>query len=407
MNKIVIKSGKAKQLSNHHPWVFSGAIEICEAEEPSVCRIEKRDGEFIAYGWYDKDSHIPVHLLSWNVHDTIDDAWWKNTVAQSILRRKNFFKPDSTTTTFRIIFSEADMIPGVVADVYGKTVRIIISARVGWDHKDLIVQTIDTMLSPRLIVLTTDQSFAGVEGLKKTTLFYKEGAYFTPNGKIPPIAFREDGLIYEMIPGGGQKSGFYCDQRDNRQKIEKYCAGATVLDGCCYNGGFTLHALRAGAESVDCLDSSEPALHDLLRHVHINEDQKIIAAGSRERVTTKACDIFQELRQIKDNYYDVMILDPPKLAQTKSQADKAARAYKDLNRLAMTHIKDGGIIATFSCSSAIGPADLRKILAWASMDAKCEVQILESLTAGSDHPVRLSFPESEYLCGYIIKVIKY
>jgi 23S rRNA (cytosine1962-C5)-methyltransferase len=144
----------------------------------------------------------------------------------------------------------------------------------------------------------------------------------------------------------------------------------------------------------------------MLQHVHINEDAGTIPQGSREKVTIKECDVFEEMRHIPSDYYDVMILDPPKLAKTKSQADQAAKAYKDLNRLAMQKIRRNGIIATFSCSGAIEREMFRTILAWASQDSNVELQILETLSAGSDHPVRVSFPESEYLKGYVLRVLK-
>ncbi|MGH4037133.1 MAG: class I SAM-dependent rRNA methyltransferase [Sphaerochaeta sp.] len=407
MNTITIKDGKEKQLLSHHPWVFSGAIDEVNAPSASIVKVLTSDLSFLAWGWYDKDSHIPVHLLSWNEDEVIDDTWWINTVKKSVLRRKQFFTDaNGDTNCFRIIFSEADMIPGITADVYGKMIRVIISARVAWDHKDLFAKALDDLLHPEVIVITTDKSYTHVEGLKETTLFFKNGEYFTPDGKLDNVYFKENDLIFEVAPGSGQKSGFYCDQRDNRQRIEKYCKGATVLDGCCYTGAFTMHALRAGAKSVDSFDSSDPALRQLLRNIHINQNSNKLPENSREKVTTKVCNIFQELRVIEKDYYDVMILDPPKLAMKKSQVETASRAYKDMNRLAMEKIKDGGIIATFSCSGGVDLALLRTILAWSSMDSKVEIQILETLTAPSDHPVRLSFPESEYLCGYIIKVIK-
>lgn len=188
--------------------------------------------------------------------------------------------------------------------------------------------------------------------------------------------------------------------------IEPYCKDAVVLDGCSYTGAFTLHALRSGAAWVDLIDSSATALKQALAHVHINQDAAIIAQGSRERVNIIKADIFRQMRIIEANKYDLMILDPPKLAQTKGQADKAAKAYKDLNRLAMEKIKNGGIIATFSCSGAISGEMLRTILAWSAQDAGVEIQILWTLGQAEDHPIRLSFPESEYLTGYLIRVIR-
>ncbi len=408
MQTITIKDGKEKQLLRHHPWVFSGAIDsIANSEEVGIAKTVTQEGAFIAWGWYDPKSHIPLRLLSWNEADKVDDTWWAKTITESVLRRSPFFRDKSTpTTTFRIIFGEADMLPGLVADVYGTLIRVDISARVAWDHKDLIVATLEKLLQPAMIILTTDGAYCSVEALSETVLFYQNGGYFTPSKRLDAVRFREDGLLYEVIPGKGQKSGFFCDQRENRKAIEAYCKDAVVLDGCSYTGAFTLHALRSGAAWVDLIDSSSAALKQSLAHVHINQDAHIIPKDSRERVNIIKADIFRQMRVIEKDKYDLIILDPPKLAPTKSQADKAAKAYKDLNRLAMEKIKNGGIIATFSCSGAISSEMLRTILAWSAQDAGVEVQILRTLGQAEDHPIRLSFPESEYLNGYLIRVIR-
>ncbi len=408
MQTITIKDGKEKQLLRHHPWVFSGAIDsTANSEEVGIAKAVTQEGVFIAWGWYDPKSHIPLRLLSWNEADEVNDTWWAKTITESVLRRSQFFRDKSTpTTTFRIIFGEADMLPGLVADVYGTLIRVDISARVAWDHKDLIVATLEKLLQPAMIILTTDSAYCSVEALSETVLFYQNGEYFTPSKRLDAVRFREDGLLYEIIPGKGQKSGFFCDQRENRRAIEAYCKDAVVLDGCSYTGAFTLHALRSGAAWVDLIDSSSAALKQSLAHVHINQDANIIPKDCRERVNIIKADIFRQMRVIEKDKYDLIILDPPKLAPTKSQADKAAKAYKDLNRLAMEKIKNGGIIATFSCSGAISSEMLRTILAWSAQDAGVEVQILRTLGQAEDHPIRLSFPESEYLNGYLIRVIR-
>ena len=408
MQIITIKDGKEKQLLRHHPWVFSGALATNALDiKTGVARVETSDATFIAWGWYDKESHIPLRLLSWDEQRTIDERWWRETIAASVLRRKAFFADKAgSTTTFRIVFGEADFLPGLVVDVYGTMLRIIISARVAWDHRDLIVTTLEGLLKPALMLLTVDSSFASIEHLSEAVLYYQDGQYFTPIKRMDPIRFREDNLYYEIIPGKGQKSGFYCDQRENRKAIEMYAKDAVVLDGCSYTGSFALHALRAGAEQVDLFDSSEQALKQALAHIHINQDLNTLPAGSRDKVSITVCDIFEQMRKIKSDHYDLMILDPPKLAQTKAQAEGALKAYKDLNRLAMQKIKSGGIIATFSCSSAISAEQLRLVLAYSAKDAKVEIQILKTLNQAEDHPVRLSFPESEYLTGYLLRVIR-
>ncbi len=435
---IRLLEGKEKNLLKHHPWVFSGALDLSTVDGPEagavgaglaagaglatgaagagvaagaltagVQRVESADGRFVAWGYYDKDSHIPLRLLSWDEKEIPDDTWWINKVRQSVLRRKMFFQDmSSDTNVFRIIHGEADLLPGIVADVYGKMIRIIISARVAWAMRELVVEALETMLHPQMIILNTDAAFCAIEKLHEVTEYYKEGERFTPTEKFDEIRIREDGLYYGLIPGSGQKSGFYCDQRENRKRVENYVKDAVVFDGCCYTGGFTLHALRGLCKRVDSFDSSSDAIHRLISNVKLNVELGVLPASCLDKVTATKADIFETLRTIPKNEYDLMILDPPKLAQTIKSLDSAKKAYKDLNRLAMEKIKNNGILVTCSCSGSLKREDFRTVLAWSAKDAGVEVQILETLGQALDHPIRLSFPESEYLKVYILRVIK-
>ena len=405
---IKIKQGKEKNLLRHHPWVFSGAME--ESSIPSESGVQKvvtSEGRFIAWGVYDSESHIQLRLLSWDEDVCPDDEWWRNTIRAAILRRRPFFEDKgSNTNAFRIIHGEADMLPGIAADVYGRIVRVIISARVAWNNRQLIVDTIEGILHPQMIILNTDSSFCAIEHLHEITEYYQGGQRFTPSEKMEDIRIREDGIYYGLTPGSGQKSGFYCDQRENRIRLERYVKDAVVLDGCSYTGGFTMHALRAGAKSVDAFDSSSDAVHRLLANVNMNVEMETLPSDARERVTATKADIFETLRSIARNKYDVMILDPPKLAQTIKSLDNAKKAYKDLNRMAMEKIKGNGILVTCSCSGALSREDFRTVLAWSAKDARVEAQVLETLGQAEDHPIRLSFPESEYLKVFILRIIK-
>lgn len=405
---IRIKQGKEKNLVKHHPWVFSGAIE--ESTLPKHAGIEKvvtYEGHFIAWGAYDSDSHIQLRLLSWKEDAYPDDSWWADTVRKSVLRRRSFFADRSSqTNVFRIIHGEADMLPGIAADVYGKIIRVIVSARLAWDRRQVLVDTLEDMLHPDMIVLNTDSAFCAIEKLHEVTEYYAKGKVFTPAARMDEIRIRESGLYYALVPGSGQKSGFYCDQRENRIRLEGYVKDAVVLDGCCYTGGFTMHALKAGARQVDAFDSSSDAVHRLLSNVNMNVEMGTLPEDARSRVTATKADIFDTLRTIARNRYDVMILDPPKLAQTIKALDNAKKAYKDLNRMAMEKIKDGGILVTCSCSGSLSREDFRTVLAWSAKDAHVEVQVLETLGQAQDHPIRLSFPESEYLKVFILRVIR-
>ena len=408
MTEIVIRSGKEKSLLRHHPWVFSGAIE--ESSVPAqagVYRVNTAEGRFIAWGVYDPESHIQLRLLSWKEDVVPDEQWWRSAVRTSIIRRRRFFEDKaSQTTAFRIIHGEADMLPGIAADVYGRIVRIIISARVAWNMRQTVVDAVEEILHPQMIILNTDSAFCAIEHLHEVTEYYRQGEKFTPTEKLEDIRIRESGLYYSMTPGSGQKSGFYCDQRENRIRIESYVKDAEVLDGCSYTGGFTLHALRAGARHVHAVDSSSDAVHRLLSNVNLNVDLGTLDPDARNRVDAEKADIFEYLRTMPRNKYDVIILDPPKLAQTIKALENAKKAYKDLNRTAMEKIRDGGILVTCSCSGSLSREDFRTVLGWSAKDAGVEVQVLETLGQAQDHPVRLSFPESEYLKVYVLRVIK-
>ncbi len=405
---IKIRQGKEKNLLRHHPWVFSGAMEEDSIPtESGVHKVVTSEGRFIAWGVYDSESHIQLRLLSWDEEVCPDDDWWRKTIRESILRRRSFFEDKAgDTNTFRIIHGEADMLPGIAADVYGRIVRVIISARVSWNLRQLIVDTIEGILHPQMIILNTDASFCAIEHLHEVTEYYQEGVRFTPSEKLEDIRIRESGIYYGLTPGSGQKSGFYCDQRENRVALERYVKDAVVMDGCSYTGGFTMHALRAGARSVDAFDSSSDAVHRLLANVNLNVELGTLPEDSRDRVTATKADIFETLRTIARNKYDVIVLDPPKLAQTIKSLDNAKKAYKDLNRMAMEKIKGNGILITCSCSGALSREDFRTVLAWSAKDARVEAQVLETLGQAQDHPIRLSFPESEYLKVFILRIIK-
>lgn len=408
---IRIKEGKEKNLLRHHPWVFSGAMEEPLPQKAGIERVETFEGRFIAWGFYDPESHIQLRLASWDEKEIPDASWWARMVRQAVLRRKAFFVPSSDTNTFRLIHGEADFLPGVTADVYARIIRIIISSRTAFEYRETVVETLGSLLKPNMIILNTDQAFCGIEHMREVTEFYKvteEGKVvsFSPQKALDEIRIRESGIYYSLVPGSGQKSGFFCDQRENRLRVAHYAKDAVVFDGCCYTGSFTLHALRAGAKRVDAFDISSDAVHRLLSNVRLNEDLGVLEKGSSERVSASKGDIFEVLRTIPPNTYDLMILDPPKLAKTSKGLEEAKKGYKDLNRLAMGKIKNGGVLVTCSCSGSLTREDFRTVLAWSAKDAKVEVQVLETLGQAEDHPIRLSFPESEYLKVFVLRVIK-
>lgn len=404
---VRIRNGKEKQMVRHHPWVFSGALDAESKkslpDDPAIVQVEDWEGRFIAFGWYDALSHIPIRLLSWDKSKIPDATWWVDTLGASVQRRLDLFK-QTHTNAFRLVHGEADFLPGLTVDLYGDRIVCIVSARVAWTHRLLFVQTLQRMLNPSVIIVWTDSSFGGIEQLKESTEYYVDGKLI--DAPAPDhIHFKEHDIVYGITIGSGQKSGFFCDQRENRVSVAAYAKGRDVLDAFCYSGAFSLHALANGAKSVTSVDSSAPALAQLSQNIKLNIGKNTITEDSLSHLKAIQADVFQYLRDMDSQLYDLIILDPPKLAQTKAQVDGALRAYKDLNRLAIQKIRDGGIIATFSCSGGVSREQLRTVLAWAAKDVGREVQILETLGQALDHPIRLSFPESEYLKGYIYRVL--
>ena len=406
---ITIKEGKEKQLLRHHPWVFSGAIKKVEPQFniASWADVYTEKGVFIAKGWYDEKSHIVLHLLSWNEKEKMGEAFVKRLVREAILRRRNFFSKDSTTNAFRLIHGEADFLPGFAVDAYASNVRIILSSRFAAAFLQSTVEEIDSLIHPNLIIATSDKDYASSEGLsERNRYFIGAEEKKMADDAIGPVTILENGIYYEIPGTKGQKSGFYVDQRDNRVIAEEYAQGKTCLDVCSYTGAFTLHLLKGGAKSVKAIDSSESALRHLLYQTHLNEEKGTIEKKSREKVEILSGDCFELLRAEEGGKYDLIVLDPPKLAKTKGALENAMKAYKDLNRVAMEKIKNGGILITFSCSGALSREDFRTVLSWSAKDARVEAEILRTLSQGEDHPIRLSFPESEYLKGYVLRIIK-
>ena len=391
----------------HHPWIFSGAIYRTEPQftEGGWADAYTRDGRFIAHGWYDEKSHIILHLVSWDKDEVMSDGYVMKLVSESVARRENMLR-DAETNALRLIHGEADFLPGVAADMYAGRIRIVVSSRFADHFLPVIAKALQSAADPDSIEAAVDRSYASAEGLREYRRIFINGEEADNADDGGERFFLEDSLLYGLEADNSQKSGFYCDQRENRKAAERYAEGRTVLDLFSYTGGFTLHVLRGGCSSVTAVDSSASAIEALRRQVAINEEHGNIPRGSGERLSAAVADCFGYIRSVRDDEYDLMILDPPKLARTKSALENALKAYKDLNRVAMMKIRDGGIIFTFSCSGAVSREDFRMMLGWAAKDAGVEVQILETLSAGPDHPVRLSFPESEYLKGYAVRVLK-
>ena len=394
MIDIILKKGKEKAAVLRHPWIFSGALDKIKGKPANgeIVAVWSASQEFLAYGYFNDQSRVALRLMEWNQDVVIDEAWYTQKLKEAIASRTHLL--DDNTNTCRLVFSEADLLPGLIVDKYADFLSVqILSAGIE-TVKETIINILRSLLNPKGIF---DKSDAGAR--KHENLDPTQGSLW---GEEPPefIEVKENGVVYHINIADGQKSGFYCDQRDNREILAAYTKGKTLLDCFCYSGGFTLNSLKAGASHVTSVDSSALAIETLKHNLSLN-------GFSDTMQTSVQSDVNKQLRVFKDENqkFDVVVLDPPKYAPSRSALDRAARAYKDLNRLGMLLLQPGGILATYSCSGAVDMETFKQIIAWAALDAGREVQIIKQFHQPEDHPIRMSFPEGEYLKGLLLRVL--
>jgi 23S rRNA (cytosine1962-C5)-methyltransferase len=390
-DKIILKANRDRPLRHKHPWVFSGAIDRFDPAiaDGGVVDVVTPQGEFLGRGYLNRKSQIAVRVLTWNEGETIDEAFWARRLALAASWRTM-----GDHEARRLVNAESDGLPGLVVDRYGEWL-IVQALTLGIEQvKPVIVQQLQTILRPRGIYERSDVEVRAKEGLLQTS-----GVL---TGDEPPdrVEINENGYRYVVDVKHGHKTGFYLDQRENHRKIQAYVDQAHVLNLFSFSGGFAVSALKAGAKSVVNVDSSAEALQLARENLRLNE----LAVNEHDFVEA---DVFSYLRQLRaeQRAFDVIIADPPKLAQSQSQIERAARAYKDLNLVALQLLKPGGYLITFSCSGLIPPDLFQKIVFSAAVDAQRDAQIIERLSQASDHPVLLSFPEGEYLKGLVCRVL--
>lgn len=394
MKKIILNKGKDKAAWQLHPWIFSGAIAQVHGKPQNgdIVSVFNQEAEFIAYGMYNGNSRVAVRLLEWDPQQEINEAWWRKRVAKAVNNRKALLTENNNTV--RLIFAEADFLPGLIADKYADYISIQVHAAGTEAVKAIIVDELANSLKPLGIYERSDLKSREHEGLPDTNgLLY---------GQTPPnfVDIIENGIHYQVNIVEGQKSGFYCDQRENRAITAKYTKGKRVLDCFCYSGGFTLNAFREGAASVTSVDSSALAIETLINNVRNNG----FDVSKHQAVQS---DVNKYLRDLGEQgeKFDLIVLDPPKYAPSRSSLEKASRAYKDLNRRGMLLLNSGGLLSTYSCSGAMDIDTFKQVLAWAALDAGKEIQFIHQFSQPEDHPVRASFPEGEYLKGLLVRVL--
>jgi 23S rRNA (cytosine1962-C5)-methyltransferase len=393
---VCLQVTKDKPVRQRHPWIFSGAIERVEGAPASGDLVEVVDaqGDWLARGYYNPRSQIVVRLLTWDRDEAIDAGFWRKRIAAAGAARAGL-AADDRTTAYRVVYAESDGVPGLIVDRYGDWLVVQFLTAGVEARRELLLGLLAEVFAPQGIIDRSDVAVRRHEGLTLRS----EVAW----GEAPPdqLSIRENGHTFPVDLPGGQKTGFYLDQRENRRIVSDHAAGRRVLNAFSFTGAFAVYALAGGARHVTNVDSSYDALALGERALSLNGFDP--DAGSE----SIAGDVFQVLRAFRDEgrTFDLIVLDPPKFASRKQDLPGAARGYKDINLLALSMLAPGGLLATFSCSGLVTPDLFQKILFGASLDARRDAQIVARLSAGSDHPVLLSFPESEYLKGLLCRVV--
>lgn len=395
MATLTLHPGKEKSVLRRHPWLFSGAIAQLEgrARAGDTVDIVSHEGRPLGRAAWSPASQIRARMWSFDAAETIDHAFFKRCVAASIARRAAL--PElAGQQGLRLIHAESDGLPGVVADRYGDTVVVQLTTAGADKWRGAIADSLHKATGCARIYERSDVEVRKLEGLEAVI-----GWIHGTAGEGEPL-IEENGVRMAVDIFGGHKTGFYLDQRDNRRRVAELACDRRVLNCFCYTGGFSLQALAGGAREVVSVDSSGPALATAQHNLALNPQLDASRALWRE------ADVFAELRSLRaaGERYDLIILDPPKFAHTAAHAERAGRAYKDINLQALQLLTPGGLLMSYSCSGGISAELFQKIIAGAALDAGRTARIVQHLHGAADHPVDLAFPEGEYLKGLLLQV---
>ena len=397
--EAVLRPRRAQPFFGRHPWVFAGAVDRIRtgsgpAVEPgSPIRLVTHEGHFIAWGLFNPHSRISIRLYSWKETEPLTSQLWETLVRNAVELRRRLFDLSMQTTGCRVIFSEADFLSGLTVDNYGGWLLVQFTSLALYQHREHILKALDECLKPKGIWLRTEKGMRESEGLEVV-----DGLI---SGLEPPqpVFIQEHNTSWGVDVQRGQKTGCYLDQRDNRYAASRYLKNCTVLDAFCFSGGFGITALKSGqASSVVGVDSSEAAL-ELARN-------NAILNGVAER-----CEwIHEDVRNALDGFaaesrlFDAVILDPPRMARTRSGLDRALQGYVRLNEAGLKVLKPGGILVTCSCSGLVSRSDFLEVVAETARRSGRNIQILEHHGQPADHPVSVTCPETEYLKVLICRV---
>ncbi len=390
MKTIRLREGKDRALLRQHPWVFDGAIARGGGDSGETVRVESAEGRFLGWAAFSPLSRIRARVWSFDEGERIDAAFFARRIERAIAARARFA---IDSDALRLVHAEADGLPGLVVDRYGDTLVAQFGSAGAERWKAVIADALLAHTGSSRLYERSDASARQLEGLPPVT------GWLRGEGDTQ-ITLREHGWRLTLDVASGHKTGYYLDQRDNRLKFFQTVQRLKlqrVLNCYCYTGGFSVAARAAGAAEVTSVDSSGPALERARAHFALN-------GLSDDGAQFLDADVNATLRRLLEEgqAFDAIVLDPPKLAPTVAHAERAARAYKDINRLALKLLQPGGVLFSFSCSGGVSADLFHKIVASAGADAGVDGYIVERLGAAPDHPMTLAFPEGEYLKGLVV-----
>ncbi len=393
--QIYLKRGKEESLLRRHPWIFSGAIERAEVDEEltegEIVDVNTKSGEFIASGHYQVGS-IAVRVLSFE-QEEFEQEWWNRRIMAAYEVRSTLQLTDNDQTTcYRLIHGEGDLLPGLIVDVYGSNAVVQCHSVGMYLSRMYIMEALRSLYGDRL----TSVYDKSAQTLPFNAKMDAVDGYLFGHSNSESHVVLEGGHKFEVNWERGQKTGFFIDQRYNRELVERYSEGRTVLNTFCYTGGFSVYAMAGGAKEVCSVDSSE-------RAVHLADENMKLNFGEDVAHSSVAIDAMEYLKNIGDKY-DLIILDPPAFAKHHKVLGNAMQGYKRLNARALSQIKSGGILFTFSCSQAVSKELFRTTVFSAAAIAGRRVRILHQLTQPADHPINIYHPEGEYLKGLVLYV---
>jgi 23S rRNA (cytosine1962-C5)-methyltransferase len=384
--QLILKRGREGAIKNRHPWIFGGAVgSESGPADAAIADLIDANGKVVASGFHSQFSQIRLRALTFG-GETLDADVLRNRINAAIERRRGLLSDD--TTAVRLVNAEGDEVSGIVIDRYSDVVVVEIANRGAEQLKPLLIDIVQNALSPRLIFFKNDLPARKMEQLTLESDWTGAGE--------PSATIAESGLRFLVEPHEGQKTGFFLDQRENRRLARTMSSGARVLNLFSYSGAFGVYASAGGAASVENVDVSAKAIELAKTNHELN--------GTSAQFTVADAFAFVRERAARGEKYDFVVCDPPAFAKSRGDIDRAARGYKDINLYAMRLVRPGGLLMTFSCSGHMSLDLFQKVIFSAALDAGRRASFVRRLGPGTDHPVSLFCPESEYLKGFLLSV---